>query len=39
VRTAINMAFESDEERSQWGTSVVERLQNSSRRTINKYLY
>lgn len=36
VRTAINMAFESDEERSQWGTSVVERLQNSSRRTINK---
>jgi len=36
LRTAINMALQSEAEVAGWGTPAVERIQNSSRRTITE---
>ena len=39
LRTAINMALQSEAEVAGWGTPAVERIQNSSRRTITEYVF
>ena len=39
LRTAINLAFQSEQAMAEWGTPAVERIQHASRSKILKYAF